>query len=236
MAEDEESYLLCPQRLSSLDCLALAYLALFLVPSVPHPFLATTLKEKYPRLAHYVRRGIKQCYGGAVRLEDARPGIKAPNNNHEDEDEDINMSAYNNMDIGSGDVQLPWRGAPSPSSLQNVGIVLREAVDGIPVLGPLLKPDPVQHFSSKVDAASTTTSPTVPISLLSTLLAVGAGVVALGGAVLYTGGLRLGEGEERTYGGGTATKTRLADMGEAGDILALGRSNPTSEKRTGVRL
>ncbi|MCJ1435942.1 hypothetical protein MMC27_005318 [Xylographa pallens] len=236
-AGNEGSYLLSQQRPSSLDCLALGYLALFVVPSVPHPFLATTLKEKYPTLTLYVRRGIKQCYGGVVKLEDARPGIELSNIKDEDEDEDIDLSTYNNMDIGSGDVKLPWRDASPTSPLQNVGIVLREAVDGIPVLGPLLKSDPVQHSSPTEDSATNTTSSPIPTSLLSTLLAVGAGVVAIGGAVLYTGGLGLGSGEDRAYDGNTVRKTRLADMGEAGEVLAMGSfgSMNSSEKRTGGR-
>ncbi|MCJ1377234.1 hypothetical protein MMC17_000326 [Xylographa soralifera] len=229
-AGNEESYLLGPHRPSSLDCLALGYLALFLIPSVPHPFLSTTLKEKYPRLAQYVRRGIKQCYGGVVKLEDARPGTESPN--IKDEDEDVDLSTYNNMDIGSGDVKLPWRDPPPSSHLENVGLVLREAVDGIPGLGPLLKSDPIEHSPSTEDSAINTTSST---SLLSTLLAVGAGVIAIGGAVLYTGGLGLGGAEDGMDRG--AKKTRLADMGEAGEVLAMGSfaGLNSSDERTGGR-
>ncbi|MCJ1394208.1 hypothetical protein MMC18_007086 [Xylographa bjoerkii] len=235
-AGSKEAYLLNLQRPSSLDCLALGYLALFLVPSVPNPFLATILKEKYPGLTHYVRRGIQQCYGGAVKLEDARPGLGPSTIN--DEDEEVDLSTYNNMDIGSGDVELPWREAPSSSPLGSVGIVLREAVGGIPGLGTLVKSDPIQYSTATKDSAIDTTVPNVPTSLFSTLLAVGAGVAAIGGAVLYAGGLGLGEVEDSMYDGGRARKTRLADMGEAGEVLAMGSfGEPNSrEKRTAGRL
>ena len=159
-----------------------------------------------------------------MKLEDARPGIDPAQINHENEDEDIDLSTSNNMDIGSGDVELPWRDAPPASPLQNVGALLREAVDGIPGLGSLLKPDPVRHSSSSTADPATNTAPPPPPppSLLSTLLAVGAGAVAVGGAVLYTGGFGTGVGERRAHGGSTARKTRLADMGEAGGLLAMG--------------
>ncbi|MCJ1287172.1 hypothetical protein MMC26_006520 [Xylographa opegraphella] len=218
----EDSYLLSSHGPSSLDCLALGYLALFLVPAVPHAFLATTLKEKYPRLVGYVRRGIQQCYCGIVKVEDARPGLKGPRVMKKHEDEDVDLSPYNNMANGSKAAPLPWLDAPPPSPLQNIGTVLREAADGIPGLGPLLKPDPLQHAASTADSsAPNTASLTAPPPLLSTLLAVGTGVVAIGGAVLYTAGFGLGGAEDGRHKG-TAQKTRLADMGEAGEVLAMG--------------
>ncbi|MCJ1405293.1 hypothetical protein MMC11_008520 [Xylographa trunciseda] len=234
-AGNTEPYLLSPQQPSSLDCLTLGHLALFLVPSVPHPFLATSLKEKYPGLVRYVSRGIQQCYGRAVNLDDARPGIGP--SNIQDEDEDVDLSTYNNMDIGSGEFKLPWRDAPPSSPLGNIEIVLREAIDGIPGLGPLLKSDPIQQSRSTEDSINNTTVMKLPTSLISTLLAVGAGAAVIGGAVLYAGGLGLSGGEESTYSRGSAKKTRLADMGEAGEVLAMGSFGDTNlrEKRAGGR-
>ena len=169
-----------------------------------------------------------------MKLEDGRPGIDPQSIKDEGEDEDIDLSTYNNMDIGSGDVELPWRDAAPSSPLQDVGMVLREAVDGLPGLGPLLKSDPVQHSSPTEDSATNITSSPIPTSLLSTLLAVGAVVVGIGGAVLYTGGFGLGGGGDSGYGGSAVRKTRLADMGEAGEVLAMGSFGGlnSSERRT----
>ncbi|KAL8914291.1 MAG: hypothetical protein Q9172_007113 [Xanthocarpia lactea] len=46
----DKSHLLSNGATSSLDCLALGYLALALVPDVPQPWLSQKMKEKYPTL------------------------------------------------------------------------------------------------------------------------------------------------------------------------------------------
>ena len=228
--EHEESYLLRPDRSSSLDCLALGYLALFLVPSVPHSFLATTLKQKYPGLTDYVGRGIKQCLGENAKFDGAQAGSSFSNT--KDEDDEIDLSTYNNMDIGSGDIELPWREAPPLSTLEDVGIVLRDAIDGVPVLGPLLKPNPIQYSTPTENSTTDPISSNIPMSFLSTILAIGAGVAAIGGAVFYVGGVGLHGAEHSAYEAGSVRRTRLADMGEVGQVLAMGPFGGVNSRET----
>lgn len=215
-----------PSLPSTLDCLALGHLALFLLPDVPLPFLSTTLKEKYPALTDYVRRDVKRSYGGTVRPEDARLGKKvrgragkdnkvATEGGEDDDDSDseAELHHYTNMHIGSGDVPvvLPWRTADPASTFSTVGLVLRETIEGVPVLGELMKPDPmIREGASSVPSYGT--------GVLPLVAGLGLGVAALAGAVVWSGAFGLGD-----KGPSGASGERLRDLGETGNLLGLGR-------------
>ncbi|MCJ1471961.1 hypothetical protein MMC13_000604 [Lambiella insularis] len=228
LTEDEDGsppgysggYLLSPSQASSLDCITVAYLALFLLPAVPHPFLATTLRDKYPDLTSYVRKGIERCYGGAVRPEDARPGIKTAN--VPNENAEIDHSADDNLKIKSGRVILPWRDATPMTVLSSTTLVLKEVFDAVPIIGPLLKPDPILYTDGTRNTSRDSVLGTTRMGLLPTALAVVAGVGALGGALLYSGAIDVGRADASEYRGKSGRNTRLADMGEVGEALALG--------------
>ncbi|KAL8749426.1 MAG: hypothetical protein Q9199_007691, partial [Rusavskia elegans] len=51
------------KRMTSLDCLALGYLALAMVPEVPQPWLSIKMKQGYPDLCRYVEDRAKECFG-----------------------------------------------------------------------------------------------------------------------------------------------------------------------------
>ncbi|KAJ9644124.1 hypothetical protein H2201_007101 [Coniosporium apollinis] len=51
------------EGVTSLDCLALGYLSLMLYPPLPQPWLAETLRSKYPRLEAYIRRSRRILLG-----------------------------------------------------------------------------------------------------------------------------------------------------------------------------
>ena len=109
---------------SLLDCHLLALSSLALVPELPASFLTDAIRKKFEdRLDSYVRDGIKNAYGRAVTPEDAL--VKAPIAS--DDDDEATFEAYENMDIGSGEVELPWR-RPKPRSIGKViGGVARRA-------------------------------------------------------------------------------------------------------------
>ena len=235
-----ESYLVTSTRPSTLDCLAIGYLALFLLPEVPIPFLATSLKEKYPNLADYVRDGVKRCYGGAVKSEDARSGLRIesvraknlePDNS--DEDEGLELAQYENMDIGSGQapVVLPWRDAAPSSVLESVGLVLRDAVEGVPLLGDLVKSDTIMHSQSPVeDNGGQRYFPVVT--------GLGVGIAVIAATVVWSGVSGAGGNSLRRTNGRRDEGARLEDMGETGDLLAFGgfgeRNTSTDASRAGL--
>lgn len=224
--EEKGPFLLSPSLPSTLDCLALGYLALFLLPEVPLPFLSTKLKEKYPSLADYIRRDAKRCYGEMIRPEDARVGKKVRGRvggntmvggkgEDEESDEEAELHHYTNMHIGSGDVPvaLPWRTAEAASPLSNVGLILQETVREVPVLGGVLKPDPILR-------GGVSSAPNNGMGVLPVVAGLGLGVAAIAGAVVWGGGFGLGSGGGE---GGRESAERLRDLGETGDLLGLGR-------------
>ena len=109
---------------SLVDCHLLALASLALVPKLPAPFLADAIRKQFEdRLDVYVSEGIKNAYGRAVTPEDAL--VKAPIAS--DDDDEATFEAYENMDIGSGEVELPWR-RPKPRSIGDaIGGALRRA-------------------------------------------------------------------------------------------------------------
>ena len=235
------SYLITTTRPSTLDCLTIGYLALFLLPEVPIPFLATSLKEKYPNLADYVRDGVRRCYGGAIKSDDARSGlhvqsVQATNHdvdNSDEDDEDLELAQYENMDTGSRQVpvELLWRNAAPLSVLESVGLVLRDAVEGVPLFGDLVKPDTIVHSQGPAED-------TKGQRYLPAVAGLGVGIAAIAATavwsgVLGAGGNSLSRTDERRGHG-----ARLKDMGETGDLLAFGglkeRHNSTSPREAGL--
>ena len=115
LISSSESYLLGEHPCLA-DCHLLALSSLALVPKLPASFLADAIRKKYAdRLDVFVRDGIKNAYGRAVTPEDAL--VKAPIAS--DDDDGDTFEAYENMDIGSGEVELPWR-RPKPRSMGEV--------------------------------------------------------------------------------------------------------------------
>lgn len=69
----KKKWMLSQERASSLDCLALGYLSLALIPEMPQSWLAEGLRGRYPDLCRYVENGVKEIFGGKVTVEDALP-------------------------------------------------------------------------------------------------------------------------------------------------------------------
>jgi sorting and assembly machinery component 37 len=59
----QKSYLVSDGGATSVDCLALGYLALILVPDLPYSFLRSAMQTKAPRLSTYTERMRQRCYG-----------------------------------------------------------------------------------------------------------------------------------------------------------------------------
>ncbi|KAL2013155.1 hypothetical protein VTN00DRAFT_680 [Thermoascus crustaceus] len=72
----KKQYFISDERPSSLDCLALGYLALALIPEVPYPWLREALQTKAPLLAEYTARMREQCFG-IVEVADAFGKLRA---------------------------------------------------------------------------------------------------------------------------------------------------------------
>ena len=187
----KKKWMLSDETASSLDCLALGYLSLALIPDMPQSWLAEGLRGRYPALCKYVDDGVKDVFGGEVTLEDALSRST----------EDQSGSAQR-----QSQTRLPWR-APE----QNIGSVGASILNSTLELLPFYKRTIVTTSSTRGPPRS---SDAPPHSLTSTLLpplvvSVGA-VAAIASYYLLYSNLSAQEPEKR----------RLSDMGEAGAMFA----------------
>ncbi|KAE8148312.1 Tom37 C-terminal domain-containing protein [Aspergillus avenaceus] len=114
---------------SSLDCLALGYLSLALVPDLPYAWLRDAMKSKAPRLTVYTERLRQQCFDAAVEVSHA----VAPSAN--------TTSSH-----------LPWR-APEQARLTTIGSTLFNAfADSVPILKDVRAQDRLRVAAESSDS------------------------------------------------------------------------------------
>lgn len=119
-------YLLSDDLPSSVDCLALGYLALAIKPEVPFSWLRECIGDKAPQLAAYVERLSAQCFPG------------------EDVDVETALSGQ------GGGTLLPWQ-ARGQIGLVGIGLRAFEGVlDSIPVVGEIRASRRLQKFGRDV--------------------------------------------------------------------------------------
>ncbi|RAL58907.1 hypothetical protein DID88_009327 [Monilinia fructigena] len=67
----KKEYLVSNDHMSSIDCLALGFMSLMLYPNLPQPWLAKTMREKFPDLVKWVEELKNEVFGGVVNVDDA---------------------------------------------------------------------------------------------------------------------------------------------------------------------
>ena len=207
----QKRFLLSDKKSSSLDCLALAYLSLALLPEVPQPWLADCMKSRYPRLCDYVRVLVHEFFGGPVNVEDAVPSVETADAEAAAESPGRGREKKENY--------LSWR-KPETKRIASKGFALVETVfEALPFVGQLhkstmlpesRKPRPVIGDDAETVAASP------PNPVLPAIFAVGTVVTGIAGYLVYSGLWNLpGSNSE------SSENKRLSDMGEAGAMLAM---------------
>ncbi|KAL8931974.1 MAG: hypothetical protein Q9216_007007 [Gyalolechia sp. 2 TL-2023] len=118
-----KKYLTSEGRMTSLDCLALGYLSLALLPEVPQPWLSQSMKSRYPSLCHYVEDLAEKCFGSR-RSQKAGRGL------------------------GENSIpRLPWR--DSSAETMSMMIRIRSSLESLPYVGALYQPTPIQESTAK---------------------------------------------------------------------------------------
>lgn len=177
--------------MSSLDCLALGYLCLMLVPELPQPWLAKTMRRKFPDLCTWTQGLRREVFGPDVGIEEAlTPDKKEKKRN-----------------------QLPWK-APANGGVMGVGgVFLSSIADSIPIVGQLRRNTRMRQHGGKTPEEEES-SEWRTLTVLSSILA-GVGLVA--GYMFHQGLIAFPSSEEpeKLRGGG------LGAFGEAGDMLSL---------------
>ncbi|PGH28061.1 hypothetical protein AJ80_00317 [Polytolypa hystricis UAMH7299] len=112
-----KGFLLADEIPSSLDCLALGYLSLAVVPELKYSWLRDAIQSQSARLATYVDRLRKRCFG-AERV-------------------DVGMAFCENEQQQRQQSSLPWR-VPERMSAGSMGLrVLEGVADSLPIVKEL---------------------------------------------------------------------------------------------------
>jgi sorting and assembly machinery component 37 len=185
-------------QFSSLDCLVLAYLSLMLVPELPQPWLAETMRRKFPDMCTWTSELKEEIYGPAVEILDALPRSG----------EDVLEKRSRRND------HLPWK-APMNGGVVGVGgMFLSSVADSIPIVGQLRRNTRMQQHGGKTPEEEPSSS-WQALTVVSSLLAA-VGLAA--GYLFHQGILNLPGAEEPDEKRGEAG---LGAFGEAGDMLSL---------------
>ena len=201
------------ESMSSLDCLALGYLALAVVPELPQSWLADSMKGKYGGLCTYVKRGINEYFGWPVKVEDAIP------------DQQSSLGKLDNPPTDNDSRgALPWKDPAQKGFISSGGAILEGALESIPLAGAFMQNTILIRDKSKATQSTdppksaSTTSPQ-STTLLPTVLAIGSALAAIGSYVLYSGLITLSPNQDHHIY--PSRKQNLSDMGEAGAMLAM---------------
>ncbi len=198
-------------EMTSLDCLALGYLALALVPDVPQSWLKQMMKRKYPDLCRFVDEGARECWG--LDLMDKERG-------GDDATTDVTTTPTK--------TKLPYR---APTTTPNTTSILLPLLSSLPFFGSFYRPPPLLYTSSSSSSPNQNSRipllPTIFLALCTTTLASGAYFLSTGEVppLDWVRGVRQRHGVVLRWpfgGTGTVGGRRLEDMGEAGRVLGVG--------------
>ena len=188
----KKRFLVSNDQFTSLDCLALGYLSLMLVDELPSPWLARTLKEKFPALAGWTEEVGESIFGGRTTLEEAF--LK-----------DLEGETKRNS-------HLPWV-SPQNRGLAGVGSAFAAGfTDSLPVLGAWRRNQKAQHYQLTTQEQDDVGSTWQKITLFGSLVA-GIGLAA--GYLFHQGLLALPTADEEPRRDG------LSDYGEAGAAMSV---------------
>ncbi|KAL6716719.1 hypothetical protein ACLMJK_006287 [Lecanora helva] len=187
--------LLSEKRPSSLDCLALGYLALALKPDVPLMWLREGIQVRWAPLSKFVERGVEECWGGKCSVDDAFPSSTTSS-------PDSAPSTQN-----PSQQTLPWR-FPQMTGLHAAGTTLLTSVlDNLPFSNQTIIPSSSTN-NTPTPAQPTHPSPLLSASIISATAAVAAATAAAAGYFFFADldGAGVGNGN-------------VSEMGEAGAML-----------------
>ncbi|KAA8575905.1 hypothetical protein EYC84_006070 [Monilinia fructicola] len=128
----KKKYLVSNSYMSSVDCLALGFMSLMLYPNLPQPWLAKTMRKKFPDLVEWVEELKNEVLGGAVNVDDAM----------------LTKSANANA-VQQKKMHLPWQ-APESRGILNVGgVFLANLADSMPIVGQRRKDNRMRRYSGE---------------------------------------------------------------------------------------
>ena len=207
-------YMLSEEEASSLDCVALSYLALMLIPQVPHKWLAETMMVRYPRLCSYVKRLSKEFFGGPVEADDVLIGSDGENQIDSPQLEGWQDSK-----------KLPWR-KPVEKGPRDAGSTFLAGIfNSLPFADRLGREEIfIDSTNNNIDTSPSTGVSSLSSIIIPSVLALGSMAAAVGGYLLYS----------NARSEPAPQRTNLSQMGEAGTMLGMGMfgyNPPVSDER-----
>ncbi|KAH6720384.1 Tom37 C-terminal domain-containing protein [Leptodontidium sp. MPI-SDFR-AT-0119] len=207
----KKAFFVSDTQFSSLDCLALGYLALMLVPDLPQPWLSRTMRENFPGLCAWTEELCRTVFGKEkVTLEDAFLGSASASQGKEAE-LDVRLKRLRGRD------HLPWRPPYNRGVVDVGGVFLSGVMESVPVLGGLGRSTRMRSHSGAKMAEEEGQGSSSSWKFLGL---VGSVIVGLGmgvGYLLHQGVISI-PGEEPKL----QTQTeRPSDMGHLGEALGF---------------
>ena len=152
---------------STASCLALAYLSLLLIPSLPVSWMQQHIRERYPTLSAFVERGVSDIFAGVTDVQEVMEG---------------RMS-------GQGK-DLPWRKSEIVGAKMAERMIWGSLVDQVPggFGGGKILHNSSQEPKNDNDGQSRTSSTILPaaIAITTTTLAAAAAVAGYFSYTYYT--------------------------------------------------
>lgn len=192
---------LISDTVTSTDCLAIGYLALMHAPQLPHDWLRSAMKKKYPRLGKWTAHTARSTFGDPI-----------------DPSRALSPLSEGNM---KGGRSLPWQAPVRPTVTAIASSILDNTIDALPVVSQLRankqlrkssQEDPeLEDYERKQLAAMANNRNR---ELYSQIFAVGAGISTFMGYLFWVGILQLPKRLSRDTG--------KRDFGAAGAMLGLG--------------
>ncbi|KAI1906785.1 hypothetical protein LOZ53_005263 [Ophidiomyces ophidiicola] len=193
------------RRVSTLDCLALGYISLALIPNLPDPWLKDYLLDLAPSLCSYVDEMQASCFGGQIDAAAVLSGNVS--NSH-----------------------LPWQ-LPPKIGLAGIGRSLLEGVaDSIPVIKDIRLSRRLQETGMEASLNPKEVSTAAKHYRQDALVSAATTVIGVGMFVFYI--FKVGlvqvvdtdeeqDGEEPQPGSADEPQRAQSQFGEAGSILGL---------------
>ncbi|CAG8972153.1 hypothetical protein HYALB_00009701 [Hymenoscyphus albidus] len=192
----KKRYLLSNTTFSSLDCLALGYLSLMLVPELPQLWLAQTMRKKYPELCAWTEELGQQIFGGPADIDDAFLTTRTEGTTSK-----------------GGKSSLPWEVPHTGGMIGVGGVFLGNIADSIPVVGQLRRNTRMRQHGGKAPGDELQSSNWQSITTIGSLVA---GVGMFLGYMFHQGFISLPENPEPERNG-----TGLDGYGDAGAALSI---------------
>ncbi|QSZ36462.1 hypothetical protein DSL72_006341 [Monilinia vaccinii-corymbosi] len=191
----KKKYLVTNSYMSSVDCLALGFMSLMLYPNLPQPWLARTMRKKFPDLVKWVEELKNEVFGGVVNVHDAM----------------LTKSGHANA-VQQKEMNLPWQ-VPEPRGLRHVGgVFLASLADSIPIVGQHRKDDRLRRSGGGETVRDTSPVWRYVATVGSLVAAVGLGA----GFALHQGLIQL---PENRPGKKDDESEKTQDLGDIGDAV-----------------